>query len=1204
MTEKDARNLIEEDLKQKMLGPGYATDLIQCSSDATDEIIPENPRRAYSLGVLLPPPRNNGGNVADNVDEDDISDDTEETIDDVNDNNNGDEIEDPIEDDEGEIEKKISGKVEDKEADAFNSTTMTSHIGMVACVSDDTSDVKIDISYGIYTRLSWQESKEKVKVLTGRFDKSIGKAIDLFAQEEKIRKATEEAGLKSFSEWFSINNDDKTISLSEQAPEPEYPHHKKGRPLPNYNHRIWIPDGKGAYFVESSMIDVLIKKPHYQRKHNSYSLTLPLTNNGIQPLKDGQSISLGDGVCVYWDTFKANNKKFVKVLLQTNSRIIYQPQIVLTSPKGKIVSYTEPITLIDDEENNINEFIYRNVSNFGKGVNCAIGWEISDNGECQKVFTTFTPTVDVEKFSNDVSGKLDDKIKSACTLRNLSIWSELSNEELLQNLDAFVSGYAQWQNKQQSIADAETQHWKEAQKIAEKQKEILRRLKDNVNYLRNNEEALTCFKIANTAMLLQMVVARHPDFKKNRDVVPYDNELDIFNRLDYFSNAKYLSGMRDRKEPQYYPFQLAFLLMNVKSTFDMNDNYHKDVVDLIWFPTGGGKTEAYLALTALTIVHRRRRGQNKGVSVIMRYTLRMLTSQQFERASYLICALEFLRVHTNLGLGNKEISIGIYVGGGVTPNNSDDLRNNNNKYGRYLGNNNPDPNKNPFPVVYCPWCGAKLVNNPVHGYQNNGDLLCLNNRCCYSGNRNLPLYYIDDNIYLKKPTLLFATVDKLAQLAQNREAARLLNPGAGIDSPDLIIQDELHLLVGALGSIVGLYESIVEALIKKNGRVPKIIASTATTRNTKSLIKKLYNRDVTVFPPQGLKYDDNYFSHVEEVAKRRHVGMMPSQNITSNFAEIRLSAFRLLSRVKVFKKFIEDSGGDWFNADDVRKFCLNNNTLNSLLDNYWTNVLYFNSLKDLGQSRSRVFQEVRENCEAHEYLYQIPKSLSVLRNMLYHGVIEFTSRVDSSQIKGFLTKAEANVRMELVDNDKQDTELCVTSGSDLIYASNMISVGIDISRWNSMIMVGQPRSTSEYIQSSSRVARNTFGLVINLFNPRRVREFSLFENYIPFHKTFYKSVEPLSITPLTESTIKHNVLNNMIKIYKDYIENDNGAEGEDLATDMIRDIFNNRFEMDDTLRSSLSSRIAQWEEQGEMSKSLRDIESNAFISIKQIEYNR
>lgn len=1175
MTEQEARNLIEEELKLKMLGPGYAKDLIVCDPDAHNEIIPESPRLAYSLGVLLPDNRNQNGNQGNG--QNGNQDNEQGNNNDVNDDNqpDGDAIPNNVDmtNQEDRMSKLLGGSVENKSQDMGNNP-MSSHIGLIICVSNDTNNVDVSISYGTYSHLNWNESVREVKVRTGHFSATISQAIKDIGNNNALQQQLNEEGLpEEFINCFNIDYENGTISLS--------------KAMENHEPKNVLRIPNTEYPVEASMINILLGE-HYKRYHHDYHRTLNFDN-------ENGSEDLDVNMRMYWTTFTARDKKFVKILVKSISQntLIYQPEIVVTphNGKGRIESYVEPITNIDDRENNINEFIYRNVHNYGKGVNCAIGWD----NDGQRVFTTFTPTVDVEKFSNEIAPEYNnDNIRSACTLRNVSIWSNLNDDEMIDYLRNFVEGYSTWQQAQVEAARNEEQYQDVTETILSRQEELLTRLRDNINYLTENNEALQCFKIANTAMLLQMVVARHLLFRKNRDADIYANEPDIYDSLDYFRNAEYTAQM---PEPEYRPFQLAFLLMNVRSTFEINDRYHNDVVDLIWFPTGGGKTEAYLALTALTIVHRRRRGQGSGVSVIMRYTLRLLTSQQFERASYLICALNFLRQRDhNLGLGTQEISIGIYVGSGVTPNHVADL--NNNPYLRFFAQPATRRNENPFPVSYCPWCGSRLVSpdGTIHGYdQGNGSLMCINQRCSYC--EHLPIYYIDENIYNRRPTLLFATVDKFAQL--NRpDAQHLLNPDNGIDAPDLIIQDELHLLVGALGSIVGLFESVVEALISRNGRRPKIIASTATTRNTNNLIKNLYHREVAVFPPQGLNYNDNYFSHIVPGATRRHIGMMPSGNSSSNIAEIRLTAFLLLSRIKVFKKEIEDRGFDWTNDDDVINVCNQDGELLQLLDNYWTTVLYFNSLKDLGRSRSRVSQEVFENFRAHKYLYQIPKSLSLLENRFDQRVLEFTSRIESNRIKGFLTEAESCVGLNVNDNG----HLNVASGNDLVFASNMISVGIDISRWNQMVMVGQPRSTSEYVQSSSRVARNTYGLVINLLNPLRIREHSLFENYKSFHATYYKSVEPLSITPLTYSTIKHDILNNMIKIYKDYILQDPGLGGDALADAMIDDVFNNRFNMDNELRQSLSNIIANAAVGANCATSLRDIANDAFINIQQVNY--
>lgn len=1150
MTEEQARNLIEEELTLKMLGPGYAKDLIVCSPDASDEIIPENPRYAYTLGVLMPQ-----GSSQENTD-------SEETL-----NPN---IDNEVDDDEvGAVpdeqkDKLISGRVEN-DTQEQQITEIFSHIGLITCLSSKTNQVRINISYGTYKKLEWQESINQVKVITGHFSDSIQHAIDEIGKNRNLMNTLEDNGLPEFSKCFVFDCEKETLSLEDGLKQPQTV--------------ICIPNAE--FPVEASLINLLFG-PHYKRKHHSHELKIQLNE------RKGER-KLDENVRIYWNIYEAGGKCFIKVLMQSiATHPIYQPEISVTAIDGEIISYVEPITVLNsDEENNINEFVYRNVHNYGKGVNCAIVWD----NNCQRVYTTFTPRIDVEKYSNEVS---NDSIDSSCTLRNLSIWSEFNNDEIIECLEEFIDGYKKWHYEQIQSSEREPHYQNESKIILDRQKELLERLKENVSYLKENDEAIECFKIANTAMLLQMVVARHPDFKKNRDCKKYKDEPGIYEILDFFENAKYEKEMG---EPKYRPFQLAFLLMNIKSTFDLNDKYHTGVVDLIWFPTGGGKTEAYLALTALTIVQRRRRGQESGVSVIMRYTLRMLTSQQFERASYLICALEFLRQKNNkLGLGKNEISIGIYVGAGVTPNTTKALKQK--PYDSFFKDKKTRRNENPFPVSYCPWCGNRMVSpdgQQIGYFQNNGMLCCINQRCTYR--QHLPIYFIDEQIYDKKPTLLFATVDKLAQLYRNK-AATLFSP-KGIDAPDLIIQDELHLLVGALGSIVGLFESIVESLISRKGRCPKIIASTATTRNTKELIKDLYNRDVFVFPPQGLEYKDNYFSHVVPGAKRRHIGMMPLGNTNSNTAEIRLAAFLLLARVKVFKRYIEELGLDWRKNEDIIKACrCGDGQLYSLLDKYWTSVFYFNSLKDLGRSRSRVSQEVSENFRAHKYLYQIPGSLSLLQKGFDQRVLEFTSRIESSRIKSFLTEAETPIRLR----ETEQNNLLVESGRDLIYASNMISVGIDIARWNLMVMVGQPRSTSEYVQSSSRVARDTYGLVINLLNPLRLREHSLFENYRSFHATYYKSIEPLSITPLTEATIRHNVLNNIIKIYRDYILCDSGVDGEDLANAVIEGIFRERFAPDDSLLQSLRSQIENFNDKVSFATSLRDITEDAFISINQIRY--
>lgn len=1178
MTDKEARNIIEHDLCEKLLGPGYAKDIIVCSEDSLDEIIPESPRNAYRVGIVV-------SGVNSGVD--DQTDENQQIQDDLL-------IVNATNLEEGEIAlvdnmvdaKELSHKIEEPDDSDTTSETqtnpMTSHIGLITCVASAEEKVDIEISYGTYESLSWKRQIEEVKVKTGRFTESIVKAIEIFDNEEKTK---ESLGGLTLKDIIVIDTNEKIISLSPALADKDIP-------------RIFLPKSL-EYAVEAELIKTLFSKC-YKRTHHAHTL------KGVACNKSNPGITFenDNNVRLYIDSYEANNKRFISVILRLISdQYLYQPIIEV---KGNLMSYTEPVSSIeDDKENAINEFLYRNVKNYGKGVNCAVNWD----KDAKRIYTTFTPTVDVEKFTNvrkDASEdqKEDAAMATACKLRNLSIWSEV---DIVKALNAFVDGYESWHKTQSIDATAIVGFTGEKQTILGNQETLLTRLRSNVDYLRDNKDALECFKIANTAMLMQMVVARHPLFKKNRDS-DFETELEVYDDLNFFDKGEYVEVFEGRSfvEPSYYPFQLAFLLMNVRSTFELSDSDRK-LVDLIWFPTGGGKTEAYLALTALTIVARRHRGQDKGVSVIMRYTLRLLTTQQFERATYLICALDFLRKkNSDLKLGKQPISIGLYVGSGVTPNKTEDLKKGD--YKKYFDNKLKDKtarrNNNPFPITYCPWCGTRLVKpDGSHGYQTNGVIFCMNQRCGFRANNGgLPMQYIDSNIYDKQPTLLFATVDKFAQLYSGNHG-KLLRPDGEIESTDLIIQDELHLLVGALGSIVGFYESIIEKLCSKGERFPKIIAATATTRNTSELIRKLYNRDAAVFPPQGLDYSDNYFSHVEKNdSKRRHMGLISAECVSSNMTEIRLTSILILSKGKVFKKYIEDMGLDWFNPEDVKKACDKNGVLAKELDNYWSTVLYFNSLKDLGRSRSRVSQEIFEGVRSHQYLYSIPNSLSFLRpeKGFYQRVLEFTSRIDSSRIKSMLTQAETPVHLK-ADNG----ELKVSPDAiDLVFASNMISVGIDIARWNLLVMVGQPRSTSEYIQSSSRAARSTYGLVINLMNPRRIREHSLFENYVPFHRTFYKGVEPLSITPMTSATIKHKVLVNIAAIYKKYFMSSD-TDVDNIVDGLITDLFADRYDLQpgllvDNLLSETEKcvqAVVSNPRSLDASQSLREIASDSYISI-------
>lgn len=582
-----------------------------------------------------------------------------------------------------------------------------------------------------------------------------------------------------------------------------------------------------------------------------------------------------------------------------------------------------------------------------------------------------------------------------------------------------------------------------------------------------------------------------------------------YNDLDFFKNHTF--------KPNYRPFQLAFFLLNLESIINENSDDRNNVVDLLWFPTGGGKTEAYLAITAFTIISRRilYGKDSDGVSVIMRYTLRLLTAQQFERATKLILSLDFLRrffkPNEEYFFGENKISIGMWVGASTTPNSYKDAQTifkktfdeitklNNKKVGDYR-------KANTFPITSCSWCGCNLVSQNSLGkfdlgYKATNNIFstnCLNSECAF--NLELPIYFVDDKIYQNPPTLLFATVDKFAMLSHREEGHHLFNSLDDKKSPpDLIIQDELHLLSGPLGSITGLYESIVELLATKGKRKPKIITSTATTRNTEQQVAMLYgNRELNVFPPMGVTYDDNFFSYVSTESKRKHIGFMPTGKTALN-SQIRILGNLLLARIELFKYYrVKES--------------LTQEEAISREDNFWTIVSFYNSLRDVGKIYNKVPAEISDFLKLLHNRYQLSKKVYGFN---YFGLAgrtkELTSRIESNSIKKLLNELE--MPFSLV---AKDGYAFVQNSVDLVLASNMFSVGIDIERLNVMLMNGQPKNVAEYIQASSRVGRKDKGIVINLLDANRSRDKSYFENYVPFNNAYYKFVEPLSVTPFTE----------------------------------------------------------------------------------------
>jgi hypothetical protein len=586
-------------------------------------------------------------------------------------------------------------------------------------------------------------------------------------------------------------------------------------------------------------------------------------------------------------------------------------------------------------------------------------------------------------------------------------------------------------------------------------------------------------------------------------------------------------------EPQWRPFQLAFVLLNMAGLIDRT-HVDRETADLLFFPTGGGKTEAYLGLAALVIAHRRLSGSGvlgAGVAVIMRYTLRLLTLDQLARAAGVVCALELMRTDAkNVDergrrvLGDWPIEIGLWVGSDASPNKlggkgkSDETT----AVGRIRRYRNGRDKRAPAPLKACPWCGTEFTPSsfactPNEHVPTNLEIRCVNTDCDFSRNRPLPVLTVDEPIYRRLPAFLIATVDKFAALpwvgetgaffghvdrfadgvgfygAAEPGEGRPLGNGWSLDPPDLIIQDELHLIAGPLGTVAGLYEAAIDQLASRGSgenRVrPKIVASTATVRRAADQIAALFDRSNTsIFPPPGIDRVDSFFARTVPSTTnpaRLYLG------IAAQGRGPKLVFLRSLTTLVAAAQAAYDA--------NVPPDAKGKNPA----DPYMTALCYFNALRELGGARRIVEDEVRDRAARYgAQRRRVEPPDSPFADRAIKEPMELTSRVSTDEV------AKAKQRLEAIFGRDAETV-------DVALATNMISVGLDITRLGLMVVQGQPKTAAEYIQATSRVGRDHIrpGLVLAVLNLHKPRDRMHFEQFGQFHRTFYRAVEATSVTP-------------------------------------------------------------------------------------------
>lgn len=786
-------------------------------------------------------------------------------------------------------------------------------------------------------------------------------------------------------------------------------------------------------------------------------------------------------------TFSLLNSKVIKSQV-SDGDCFFQVGYSLEANSGFIP--IPPITKVNPTEDEAsNMMLYRNEKSYATGHGCAADW-CEDSSGVSKIWTEIIPTFDVKPI---VPSPIDGVSLS------MYLMSDLGNiSEMIDELTSMVTAYRSWiGDLQRDYIKLDKIHHATAERHIALCTESADRMENGIELLKKDSNVLRAFRLMNRAMLMQQLHYNLPTSKwfKKGDSIYLEKGYDVMPKVE---DKETWQGDKSRYG-KWRPFQIAFVLMNLESMHNQK-SVERDIVDLIWFPTGGGKTEAYLGLSAYTIFLRRLRNRNDaGTAILMRYTLRLLTAQQYQRAASLICSCEIIRNDVPEELGEERITIGLWVGETSTPNNMTDALS---KYHKLVKEKNTE---NPFVMLKCPWCGAQMgsvdiskTEKKVRGYakvarpKKQFAFVCDNEDCHFSTRKKkLPLSIIDDEIYSNPPTLLLGTVDKFAMLPFRPEAQTIFGINTKNSPPELIIQDELHLISGPLGTMVGHYETMINELCYKKtddgGVSPKIIASTATISNAKEQCHALYNcgyPNVKQFPPQGLDAGESFFAERRnDLNGRKYVGIFAPASSSFAMTNIRLYATLLYAgyEVKV--------------SDDEEK------------DPYWTNLGYFNSLRELGQTATWV------NADIEEYLHTIygrrydkAKKTGVKNRRYIHEYAELTSRIQSEKIPESLER----LSLSYPNSENKTVDICL--------ATNMVSVGVDVPRLGLMSVTGQPKTTSEYIQATSRVGRSADapGLVFVSYNPSRPRDKSHYEQFKAYHMNLYSQVEPTSVTPFSE----------------------------------------------------------------------------------------
>lgn len=1018
------------------------------------------------------------------------------------------------------------------------------------------------------------DEPDDLEVHTGRheagaeFERSTGRVdAEAEAAEEIDASSNQSLVPSSLGMTFCVDGDVDRIEVEalwgKYVREYDHEHTK------TVNRKLRDADGN---VTETRQEDVKVKV--WQRIPCGGKIKLELTDGVLKPQKpdaDNPDVRIQGTV----RGKNANGDRLVTLFIvngqdepedNKDSAWVFQPEIVVRAvgDAADAAIFRRRLAITgngDDPERDALEMVYRRQVEFAVGHGVAVHAEtVNDDLDCAtEVRTAIMPQYEVPVTETPGLRPEDRPAMQRMIAEgylDMELLASMERDDLVSALRIIADDYADWIAEQAARIGVDVNgHDAQATAALDRCKEIRSRLEEGIAVLADtsDENALKAFRFANRAMAQQRV---HSIFALSRRR----------------GETKEVADFDIRKNRSWRPFQLAFVLLSLPSLADPlhadRTNTHEALADLLWFPTGGGKTEAYLGVAAFAMAIRRLQGSlggydgTRGLSVIMRYTLRLLTLQQFQRATTLICAMEVLRQEAEAAgdrsLGATPFTIGLWVGNKVTPGSTEE------SHAAIRDIRDPDKydegSTSPAQLTSCPWCGSEIRDSrdiEVDKAQKRTAIYCGDNkqRCTFSRGQSrksahpgIPVVVVDEEIYHRPPSMMIATVDKFALMAWRGEARTLFGratkecPRHGllwpesdcsgkhrafkglpktevrtispIRPPDLIIQDEFHLISGPLGTMVGLYETAIDELagwkIGETVVKPKIVASTATVRKAPEQVNNVFMRKVAVFPPHGLDITDNFFSvqrPITQIPGRRYLGVC-SPGSSRPAMLIRVYTAFLTASQALFDRFGQAA------------------------DPYMTAVGYFNSLRELGGMKRLAEDDVQTRS------YRVSMSMVDRPGLAQRSVSkvdELTSRVSSRDIPKKLDLLEVKFKAEydpaegkFVSRWEENEHRAV----DAVLATNMLSVGVDVNRLGLMVVNGQPKGTAEYIQATSRVGRASPGLVCTVLTWARPRDLSHYETFEHYHATFYKHVEAQSVTPFSPRAMDRGLTGALVSVMR------------------------------------------------------------------------